>query len=138
LTFTPFLTPSHTKAAEHYYLLTDTMKAVDPLWPVIEDPRSCTYIRPEGGGLLVGLFETQAAAWNVSHVPDFSFGEIDPDWERMTPFVEKAMSRVPGRCGCSTKYVFYLSFYRPLDQIWSFHLKHTLTVFQKLYTLWFI
>ncbi|KAJ1396191.1 hypothetical protein B484DRAFT_265795 [Ochromonadaceae sp. CCMP2298] len=105
------------------------MKAVDPLWPVIEDPRSCTYIRPEGGGLLVGLFETQAAAWNVSHVPDFSFGEIQPDWERMTPFVEKAMARVPGRCGCyriTQNTYFYRSFYRPLDQIGSLHLEHTL------------
>jgi len=94
------------QAAEHYYLLTDTMKAVDPLWPVIEDPRSCTYIRPEGGGLLVGLFETQAAAWNVSHVPDFSFGEIQPDWERMTPFVEKAMARVPAALSAGVKQFF--------------------------------
>ncbi|MCP4185569.1 MAG: FAD-dependent oxidoreductase, partial [Hyphomicrobiales bacterium] len=26
---------------------------------------------------------------------DFSFGEIPPDWARMTPFLEKAMSRIP-------------------------------------------
>ncbi len=26
---------------------------------------------------------------------DFSFGEIEPDWERMSPFLDKAMSRVP-------------------------------------------
>jgi glycine cleavage system aminomethyltransferase T len=26
---------------------------------------------------------------------DFSFGEIQPDWERMGPYVEKAMARVP-------------------------------------------
>ena len=51
------------QAAEHYYLLTDTMADVDPSWPVIEDPSSHTYIRPEGGGLMVGLFEPDAAAW---------------------------------------------------------------------------
>lgn len=29
-------------------------------------------------------------------IPDkFAFGEIQPDMERMTPFLEKAMSRVP-------------------------------------------
>ena len=35
------------QAAEHYYLITDTMPEVDPNWPVIEDPSSYTYIRPE-------------------------------------------------------------------------------------------
>ena len=37
------------QAAEHYYLLTDAMPDVDPDWPVLEDPSSHTYIRPEGG-----------------------------------------------------------------------------------------
>jgi glycine/D-amino acid oxidase-like deaminating enzyme len=67
------------QAAEHYYLITDSMPEVDPSWPVIEDPSSYTYIRPEGGGLMVGLFESEAAAWNVNRIPDtFSFGEIEP------------------------------------------------------------
>ena len=42
------------QAAEHYYLITDAMPEVDPSWPVIEDPSSHAYIRPEGGGLMVG------------------------------------------------------------------------------------
>ncbi len=36
------------QAAEHYYLITDAIPEVDPSWPVIEDPSSYTYIRPEG------------------------------------------------------------------------------------------
>lgn len=45
---------------------------------------------------MVGLFEPVAAAWNVDKIPDdFSFGEITPDWERMIPFLTKAMDRVP-------------------------------------------
>ena len=84
------------QAAEHYYIITDEMKDVDHSWPVVEDPSSYTYIRPEGNGLMVGLFEPKAAAWNVKKIPNnFSFGEIEPDWERMAPFVEKAMNRVP-------------------------------------------
>lgn len=84
------------QAAEHYYLITDKMPDVDPNWPVIEDPSSYAYIRPEAGGLMVGLFETTAAPWNVREIPkEFSFGEIEPDWERMGPFLEKAMARVP-------------------------------------------
>jgi glycine cleavage system aminomethyltransferase T/glycine/D-amino acid oxidase-like deaminating enzyme len=84
------------QAAEHYYLLTGEMPEVSPAWPVIEDPSSYTYIRPEGGGLMVGLFEPHAAAWNVNQIPgNFSFGDIAPDWDRMAPFLEKAMARVP-------------------------------------------
>jgi hypothetical protein len=70
---------------------------------VVEDPSSYTYIRPEAGGLMVGLFEPQAAAWNVPKIPtNFAFGEIEPDWERMTPFVEKAMNRVPATLNAGT------------------------------------
>ena len=84
------------QAAEHYYLITGSMPDVDPNWPVLEDPSSFTYIRPEGDGLMVGLFETVCAPWHVDRIPDsFSFGTIAPDWERMGPYVEAAMSRVP-------------------------------------------
>jgi len=45
---------------------------------------------------MVGLFEPVCAPWRVEGVPeDFSFGEITPDWDRMGPYVEKAMKRVP-------------------------------------------
>ena len=84
------------QAAEHYYLITGAMPEVDPDWPVLEDPSNFTYIRPEGDGLMVGLFETVCAPWNVGRIPeDFSFGTIPPDWDRMGPYVEAAMSRVP-------------------------------------------
>ena len=84
------------QAAEHYYLITGAMPEVDPDWPVLEDPSNFTYIRPEGEGLMVGLFETVCAPWNVGRIPeDFSFGTIQPDWDRMGPYVEAAMSRVP-------------------------------------------
>ena len=95
------------QAAEHYYLVTDSMPEVDPSWPVIEDPSSHTYIRPEGGGLMIGLFEPDAAAWAVEGIPkDFSFGEIEPDWERMAPFLEKAMRRVPSSAHVGMKKFF--------------------------------
>ncbi len=84
------------QAAEHYYLVTGPMPQVDPSWPVLEDAGRFTYIRPEGAGLMVGLFETVAAPWKVAGVPeDFSFGSIPPDWERMGPYLEAAMGRVP-------------------------------------------
>jgi 4-methylaminobutanoate oxidase (formaldehyde-forming) len=69
---------------------------MSPDAPVFEDPSSYGYYREEGGGMMVGLFEPTAAAWSVAGIPPtFSFGDIPPDWERMGPFLEKAMSRVP-------------------------------------------
>ncbi|GAA1746561.1 FAD-dependent oxidoreductase [Nostocoides vanveenii] len=84
------------QAAEHYYLITEPLAGMSPDAPVFEDPAAYGYYREEGGGMMVGLFEPRAAAWRVDSIPrDFSFGEIPPDWDRMTPFLERAMSRVP-------------------------------------------
>lgn len=46
--------------------------------------------------MMVGLFEPVCAPWRVEGIPeDFSFGDLAPDWERMGPYVETAMRRVP-------------------------------------------
>ncbi|MBW2660049.1 MAG: GcvT family protein, partial [Deltaproteobacteria bacterium] len=64
--------------------------------PILEDPSHYGYYREEVGGLMIGLFEPECAPWKIDRVPEnFSFGEIEPAWERMGPFLEKAMSRVP-------------------------------------------
>jgi 4-methylaminobutanoate oxidase (formaldehyde-forming) len=84
------------QAAEHYYLITDTIEGIDPNGPIFEDPASYGYYREEGGGMMVGLFEPHAAAWSVDGIPrDTTFTTLKPDWDRMGPFLEKAMARVP-------------------------------------------
>ncbi len=84
------------QAAEHYYLLTEPIDGVEPSWPVLEDPASYGYYREEGGGLMLGLFEPACAPWHVDGIPaDFSFGELPPDWDRMAPYLETTMSRIP-------------------------------------------
>ncbi len=84
------------QAAEHYYLLTEPMPEVSRDWPVLEDPANYGYFREEGGGLMLGMFEPVCAPWKVEGIPpDFSFGELPPDWDRMGPFLEKTMSRIP-------------------------------------------
>jgi 4-methylaminobutanoate oxidase (formaldehyde-forming) len=84
------------QAAEHYYLITEHMEGLDPSWPVIEDPMNFGYYREEVGGLMVGLFEAKCAPWKVEGIPhDSSFTILQPDWDRMGPYVEAAMSRVP-------------------------------------------
>ncbi len=84
------------QSAEHYYLITDKVPGISGSFPVLEDPGSYGYFREEVGGLMIGLFEPVCAPWKIEGVPeDFSFGEIRPDWDRMGPYVEKAMKRVP-------------------------------------------
>jgi 4-methylaminobutanoate oxidase (formaldehyde-forming) len=84
------------QAAEHYYLITEKIEGLPRDLPVLEDPSTYTYYREEVGGLMLGLFEPVAATWKLDGIPaDFAFGEIDPDWDRITPHLEKAYSRVP-------------------------------------------
>ena len=84
------------QAAEHYYLITDEMPGMCKDLPILEDPDSYAYYREEVGSLMIGLFEPDARAWNLNKIPeDFAFGEIQPDWDRMLPFLEKAYQRVP-------------------------------------------
>ncbi len=94
------------QAAEHYYLITDKIPGIGD-WPVLEDPGSYGYIRREVDGLMIGLFEPVCAPWKIEGIPqDFSFGEITPDWDRMGPYVEKAMNRVPASLEVGVKKFF--------------------------------
>lgn len=95
------------QAAEHYYLLTGPVPGMHPDLPVVEDPERYGYYRPEGDGMLVGLFEPVAAAWSPEAVPDgFSFGTLEPDWDRLSPFLSRAMDRVPSLADCGVRMFF--------------------------------
>ena len=84
------------QAAEHYYLISEPVAGVHPLLPILRDPGNAAYIREEAGKIMVGLFEADARPWALDGIPeDFTFGDIPPDWERMVPYIEKAMQRVP-------------------------------------------
>ena len=95
------------QAAEHYYLITERIPGLSSSWPILEDPGSFGYFREEVGGLMIGMFEPVCAPWQVGRIPDdFSFGEIQPDWERMQPYLEKAMSRIPVSMNVGVKKFF--------------------------------
>jgi 4-methylaminobutanoate oxidase (formaldehyde-forming) len=81
---------------EHYYLITEAIEGVDPALPVLVDYDKYAYYREEVGGILFGIFEPVSAPWGLDGVPDnFTFGEINPDWDRMMPYIEDAMKRIP-------------------------------------------
>jgi len=84
-------------AAEHYYLISEPMGGIHRDLPIVEDPDLYAYFREEvGGKLMIGLFEPVAAPWGMDGIPpEFSFGELPPDWDRMAPYLEIAMNRIP-------------------------------------------
>ena len=95
------------QAAEHYYLITENVPGLSRDLPVLEDPSTYTYYREEVGGLMLGLFEPGAAPWKLDGIPDdFSFGEIEPDWDRVGPHLEKAYSRVPSTLDLGVRKLF--------------------------------
>ena len=95
------------QAAEHYYLITENIDGLSRDLPVLEDPSTYTYYREEVGGLMLGLFEPGAAPWKLDGIPDdFTFGEIEPDWDRVAPHLEKAYSRVPSTMNLGVRKLF--------------------------------
>ena len=95
------------QAAEHYYLITEKIDGLPRDLPVLEDPKTYTYYREEVGGLMLGLFEPGAAPWKLEGIPeDFSFGEIEPDWDRVGPHLERAYSRVPQALNVGVRKLF--------------------------------
>jgi 4-methylaminobutanoate oxidase (formaldehyde-forming) len=83
-------------AAEHYYLITEPIDGIHPDLPILDDASRFAYYREETGGLLIGLFEPVAAPWGMDGIPEgFKFDELTPDWDRMMPYLERAMERIP-------------------------------------------
>jgi glycine cleavage system aminomethyltransferase T/glycine/D-amino acid oxidase-like deaminating enzyme len=101
------------QAAEHYYLISEAMPGVHSMLPILRDPGNAAYIREEAGKVMLGLFEPIARPWGavrpwgIDGVPeDFAFGEIPPDWDRVHPYIERAMRRVPSLLNTGIKLLF--------------------------------
>jgi 4-methylaminobutanoate oxidase (formaldehyde-forming) len=94
-------------AAEHYYLITESMEGIHRDLPIVEDPDLYTYFREEGGGLMLGMFEPIAGPWGMDGIPaDFSFGDLPPDWERLAPYIDAAMERIPAARDVGVRQLF--------------------------------
>ncbi|NQY68850.1 MAG: FAD-binding oxidoreductase, partial [Flavobacteriales bacterium] len=85
------------QATEHYYAIMESDEfKIDPNWPILEDPSKHAYFREEIGGLMVGMFEPVSMGWSIDKVDNnFVFGEIDPDLDRMVPYLSTALERIP-------------------------------------------
>ncbi len=83
-------------AAEHYYVVTESMPELQAGLPVLRDMDGFNYYKPDAGKLLIGTFEPGAKPWGMEGIPDsFSFDEIPPDLDHLEPYLESAMHRLP-------------------------------------------
>ena len=84
--------------AEHFYVITESIKNLSPKLPVIRDFDSSTYFKEDAGKLLIGIFEGKSIpAFNKTNkVPeDFSYGEFPENFEHFEPYLENSMKRFP-------------------------------------------
>jgi 4-methylaminobutanoate oxidase (formaldehyde-forming) len=85
-------------AAEHYYIVTESLPGLDRSTPVLTVSDERTYYKEDAGKLLVGFFESTGKAWPPAGqaIPDgFSFDELPPDMEHIEPQLLLAFERVP-------------------------------------------
>ena len=83
-------------ACEHYYVLFEGVKGIDPTLPVLRDYDYCGYFKYDAGKLLVGAFEPNARPWGMEGISeDFCFDEIVGSFEHFEPLLIDAMRRVP-------------------------------------------
>lgn len=89
---------------QHQYLLTDEIaeiadwsKAAGGKLPLLRDPDVSYYLRQEKFGLNLGPYERGGQPyWTDDPMPeDFSFQLFPDDLERLEPYIEDAMARVP-------------------------------------------
>ncbi|MBM3599459.1 MAG: FAD-dependent oxidoreductase [Alphaproteobacteria bacterium] len=84
---------------EHHYLVTETIPEVAAMkgeLPFVIDLEGFTYMRQEGKGLLLGIYETNFKHWNMEGAPwDYGIELNQEDIDRIAPELEKGFRRYP-------------------------------------------
>jgi glycine cleavage system T protein len=80
----------------HEFVTTRPIDGVEPDIPTMRDPDALVYFRQEGGGLVMGGYEREPAAWGLDGIPaTFNNQLLAEDWDRFLPLSDNAMKRVP-------------------------------------------
>ncbi len=85
---------------EHHYLVTEAIPDVaarQKMLPMIVDLDGEIYLRQEGKGVLVGLYEHEATPWALDGTP-WDYGQTDllpPQLDRLTDHLERGFRRFP-------------------------------------------
>ncbi len=87
------------QAMEHQYLVTDDIAQVyqrEVELPHVMDPAGETYLRQEGRGLVLGIYEQACEPWAVDGTPwDFGHELLPDNLERIAEPLEAAFRRYP-------------------------------------------
>jgi dimethylglycine dehydrogenase len=87
-------------AMEHHYLLTESLPeivAAGKEMPLVLDLDGEIYMRQEGKGVLLGVYEKEATPWAVNGTP-WDYGDTEllpPNLERLAESLEKGFRRFP-------------------------------------------
>jgi len=83
----------------HHYLVTDEhpeIKKLSKELPVVRDPDSSCYLRQEGKGLLIGIYEKNAKCWALDGMDwRFDMELLEPELDRLEEHLNKGMNRIP-------------------------------------------
>ena len=83
----------------HHYLVTEEHPAIRKLkkeLPVVRDPHSSCYLRQEGKGLLIGIYEKDAKCWALDGMDwKFNMELLEPELDRLEEHLKKGMDRIP-------------------------------------------
>jgi dimethylglycine dehydrogenase len=83
----------------HHYLVTDEHPEIKKLTkelPVVRDPISSCYLRQEGKGLLIGIYEKNSKCWALDGMDwKFDMELLEPDLDRLEEHLNKGMDRIP-------------------------------------------
>jgi len=86
-------------ALQHHEIITESYAPVEALdfeLPAVRDSVASFNMRQEGNGFLCGVYETNPKFWAVDGIPkDFAEELLPPELDRLMPFLEKVMHRVP-------------------------------------------
>jgi len=84
---------------EHHYLVTEDIPEIaerETELPLMRDGEASFYMRQEGNGLLLGVYEQRATPWALDGVPrDFGQELLPDDLDRLMPNLEMAFERFP-------------------------------------------
>jgi 4-methylaminobutanoate oxidase (formaldehyde-forming) len=81
----------------HQYYITAPLPGVSPRMPVIRFPDLSCYVRQEGGGLLVGGFETQPRSFEMQELPaTFDIKDTPADMAVLHHFTARLQPYIPG------------------------------------------
>ncbi|KWF91843.1 FAD-dependent oxidoreductase [Burkholderia cepacia] len=83
-------------AAEHFYIVTESVEGLPGKLPVLRVPDECAYYKEDAGKLLLGAFEPVAKPWGMKGIPeDFCFDSLPDDFDHFEPILLDAANRVP-------------------------------------------